>query len=157
MSVDVLQAKVSAARRAAILSVVTTVMTLVIFVGGFATFFWYMEGWSMLNSVYFCIVTASTVGYGDMTPSRWESRVATVIFIAVSISFVFANFSAMLTSIGDLAAQKVQLLLAKDVASTSPQVSSSPTAMGSAIIFYTKGMIGWFLIYGCAHTLRPNS
>ena len=42
------------------------VVSIIILLGGF--FYHKVEGWSFLDSIYFCIVTLATVGYGDFTP-----------------------------------------------------------------------------------------
>ena len=31
-------------------------------------FYMRVEGWSLLDAVYFCVVTLGTVGFGDITP-----------------------------------------------------------------------------------------
>lgn len=40
---------------------------------------------SLLTSFYFCIVTFSTVGYGDVTPKIWPSQLLVVIMICVAL------------------------------------------------------------------------
>ena len=35
-----------------------------------AVLFKYWEGWDMLQSSYFCFITLSTIGFGDVTPGR---------------------------------------------------------------------------------------
>jgi hypothetical protein len=41
--------------------------TLLLVVG--SVFYTRVEHWTMLNAVYFCVVTLGTVGYGDITPT----------------------------------------------------------------------------------------
>ncbi|PSO44958.1 MAG: hypothetical protein BRC25_03560 [Parcubacteria group bacterium SW_6_46_9] len=41
----------------------------------------------IFDSVYFCIIVMSTVGFGDITPNNWIGRICTVILIFVGISF----------------------------------------------------------------------
>lgn len=40
---------------------------------------------SLFDSFYFCIVTFSTVGYGDVTPQIWPSKLLVVILICVAL------------------------------------------------------------------------
>ena len=39
------------------------------------------EGWHVLDSVYFMIVTATTVGYGDLCPETQFGRAFTIAFL----------------------------------------------------------------------------
>ncbi|EHB11627.1 Potassium channel subfamily T member 1 [Heterocephalus glaber] len=43
------------------------------------------ENLDLLTSFYFCIVTFSTVGYGDVTPKIWPSQLLVVIMICVAL------------------------------------------------------------------------
>lgn len=42
-----------------------------------ALFIWAIEGWTPVSSVYFCILTLTTVGYGDLVPKSHLGRVFT--------------------------------------------------------------------------------
>jgi len=55
--------------------------------------------WSVVDTIYFCTVTMSTVGYGDFSPSTPGTKVFTIIWILVGIIFVF---SAIATTVGQL-------------------------------------------------------
>jgi hypothetical protein len=35
----------------------------------------FLEGWPLLDGIYFAFVTGLTVGYGDLVPSRLTSRI----------------------------------------------------------------------------------
>ncbi|KAF8980978.1 potassium channel, sub T, member 2 [Entomortierella lignicola] len=43
---------------------------------------------SLGDALYFILITASTVGYGDITPKSMESKVVVMIFIIVALSIV---------------------------------------------------------------------
>lgn len=51
----------------------------------------------VFEGMYFAIVTASTVGYGDKSPVRWPGRVISSLVIIVSLP-MFAIFTAELAS-----------------------------------------------------------
>jgi hypothetical protein len=44
-----------------------------------------MEGWSVLDSIYFCVTTVATVGYGDVVPSRDASKLFTSFFAVLGV------------------------------------------------------------------------
>jgi len=46
------------------------------------------EGWSFWNSLYFCIISLLTVGYGDISPSNNSMKLFTVFFIYIGLAFV---------------------------------------------------------------------
>lgn len=56
-----------------------------ILVTGGTLFYHQVEGWTVLDSVYFCITTMATIGFGDLTPSSPTSKVFTIIYAILSI------------------------------------------------------------------------
>ncbi|XP_047624848.1 potassium channel subfamily T member 1 isoform X9 [Phacochoerus africanus] len=50
---------------------------------------------SLLTSFYFCIVTFSTVGYGDVTPKIWPSQLLVVIMICVALVVLPLQFEEL--------------------------------------------------------------
>jgi hypothetical protein len=60
-------------------------------------FYTTVEGWSMLDSFYFCVMTLSTIGYGDLSPTTDLSKLFTVFYVFVGLG-VFAAFIAKLTA-----------------------------------------------------------
>ena len=58
-------------------------------------FYRQVEGWSWLDALYFSVITLSTVGYGDLSPSTPQAKVFTMIYIFLGIS-IFVSFASML-------------------------------------------------------------
>ena len=50
----------------------------------------YLEGWSYIDSLYFSVVTLTTVGYGDFTPQTDAGKLFTVFYIIIGIGIIFA-------------------------------------------------------------------
>ncbi|XP_027950665.1 potassium channel subfamily T member 1 [Eumetopias jubatus] len=53
------------------------------------------ENLSLLTAFYFCIVTFSTVGYGDVTPKIWPSQLLVVIMICVALVVLPLQFEEL--------------------------------------------------------------
>ena len=57
---------------------------------GATVFYWRMEGWSIIDSLYFSVMTMSTIGYGDFVPSSDGAKLFTIIFAMLSIGVFVA-------------------------------------------------------------------
>ncbi len=47
-----------------------------------------LEGWSLLDSLYFCVVTLATIGYGDLTPTTDAAKLFSIIYIIVGVGIL---------------------------------------------------------------------
>ena len=60
---------------------------ILLMVGG--TFIYHsVEDWSYLDSAYFLVITATTIGYGDITPQTDFGKILTMIYAFVGVAFV---------------------------------------------------------------------
>ena len=51
-------------------------------------FYRIVEGWDLLDAVYFSVVTMATVGYGDFTPHTAPGKIFTMVYIVVGIGLL---------------------------------------------------------------------
>lgn len=57
---------------------------------GGTIFYMRVEHWRFLDSIFFCVVTLATVGYGNMVPQTDLGKIFTIFYIIVGISiFLF--------------------------------------------------------------------
>ncbi|HEY5729981.1 MAG TPA: potassium channel family protein [Anaerolineales bacterium] len=52
------------------------------------TFYARVEGWRVLDALYFTIITLTTIGYGDLTPQTDAGKIFTMVYIFVGISLI---------------------------------------------------------------------
>jgi voltage-gated potassium channel len=71
-----------------------------------------LEGWSLVDSLYFSVVTLATVGYGDLHPTTDVGKLFTVLYILIGVGVlvVFASrvVNAMVTERAEGAQQRRQ-------------------------------------------------
>jgi len=53
----------------------------------------HVEAWSFLDSIYFTVVTVTTIGYGDIVPQTITGKIFTMFFSFFGIAMAFYFFS----------------------------------------------------------------
>lgn len=57
-----------------------------------AVFYHFVEGWNMLDSVYFCVITLATIGYGDYAPKTDLGKLFTIFYAFAGIGVLAFYF-----------------------------------------------------------------
>jgi voltage-gated potassium channel len=70
------------------------VLALSVLAGGTA-FYVRVEGWSVVDALYFCVVTLTTIGFGDLVPTTAFSRLFTVVYSLVGIGIIAAFVTSL--------------------------------------------------------------
>jgi hypothetical protein len=62
-------------------------------VAGTVIYRW-LEDWSWVDALYFSVVTATTVGFGDLHPTTDEAKLFTVVYVFLSVGIIGAFINA---------------------------------------------------------------
>ncbi len=54
----------------------------------------YLEGWTWFDSIYFSVITLSTVGYGDFSPVTMVGRLFTIFYVILGIGIILSFVNA---------------------------------------------------------------
>lgn len=65
---------------------VTTMLVL----GIGATVYHYLEGWSWIDSLYFSVITLTTIGYGDFSPQTDIGKLFTILYIVIGLGIILS-------------------------------------------------------------------
>lgn len=60
-------------------------------VAGTLVYHW-LEGWTYLDALYFCVISLATIGYGDFTPTTQIGRAFTIVYVINGIVILLALF-----------------------------------------------------------------
>lgn len=59
-------------------------------IGSGTVFYRFVEDWTWVDAFYFTVITLTTVGYGDITPSQTLSKLFTVMLVLLGIGLLVA-------------------------------------------------------------------
>lgn len=49
-----------------------------------------LEGWDYIDSLYFSVITLTTVGYGDFSPQTTGGKVFTIFYIFIGLGMILS-------------------------------------------------------------------
>lgn len=59
-----------------------------------------LNGWGVIDFIYYFVVTATTIGFGDLTPRSDTSKAIAIVFVPVSVAsmgYILGNFTSFLS------------------------------------------------------------
>lgn len=77
---------------------ITLFLALIILVSG-TLFYSFVEGWSIVDALYFSTMTVTTIGYGDLHPSTDVSKIFTIFYALIGIGIFVALMAQMAQSL----------------------------------------------------------
>jgi len=72
------------------------ILVVIALAAGCTGMLYFQEDWSFADAFYFCCVTMTTVGYGDLVPTNDGSKV----FVTVYILFAFGVLASIMSEVG---------------------------------------------------------
>jgi voltage-gated potassium channel Kch len=64
--------------------------TTIVILGIGSVCYHYLEGWNWLDSIYFSIITLTTIGYGDFSPQTDGGKLFTIFYILIGIGIILS-------------------------------------------------------------------
>ena len=74
---------------------------LITLIAGGTIFYSTVEGWEVIDSLYFSVMTMSTIGYGDFHPTTTLSKLFTITYALLSIGVFVAVVTKIVAAIMD--------------------------------------------------------
>jgi voltage-gated potassium channel len=50
----------------------------------------YLEGWNWVDSLYFSVITLTTIGYGDIAPKTDAGKLFTIVYILIGLGIILS-------------------------------------------------------------------
>jgi hypothetical protein len=69
----------------------TLIWAVVTLLLGTLAYHW-LEGWSFLDALYFCVISLATIGYGDLTPTTPLAKAFTIVYVINGIVILLSLF-----------------------------------------------------------------
>lgn len=84
-------------------------------------FYTLVERWTVIDALYFCVVTLTTVGYGDLAPQTDAGKLFTVVYVLAGVGLILLFVNTILNRAIRIRADELE---AKSSSSTASQASN---------------------------------
>ena len=65
-------------------------------------FYMIVEGWGLIDSLYFAVIAASTVGFGDYVPSTDLGKLFTIVYVLAGVGLLVMILGRIATGMVDV-------------------------------------------------------
>lgn len=70
-------------------------LTTLLFLGIGTIAYYHFEGWSWLDSLYFSVITLTTIGYGDFSPQTTMGKLFTLGYIVIGVGLILGFINSV--------------------------------------------------------------
>ena len=102
-------------------------VTTALVIAGGSAFYMAVEGWSLIDAIYFSVITLATIGYGDLTPTTDIAKLFTIFYVLIGIGLL-ASTVATIASAAVQAGEKRRAKKETESRSRSDEASASDRA-----------------------------
>lgn len=66
----------------------------------------FLEGWSWVDSLYFSVITLTTIGYGDFSPVTDAGKLFTIFYIIIGLGMILTFINAVYHHYSEMKSKK---------------------------------------------------
>ena len=83
-------------------------LTTIVIIGIGSVVYHYLEDWDWLDSIYFSIITLTTIGYGDFSPQTQGGKIFTMFYILIGLGMILSFINTVYRHYADVKSVEVQ-------------------------------------------------